>query len=260
MNEPEREKRDIRAAARGLPTAGSCPPEERLVLFYTGRLDQTEEDRVREHLSRCPKCLETARDAREFLDAMRLPQAGKTRPDRARVLPWGVGMATAAAALVIFSIIWFRGSSVPIAIEIPPAPYSSPEVLDKGLIFREGTPAEGLASAMTSYVQGDFAAAERDLERYVAHRPADEQGRFFLGVTRLLNGRSLDAMRELDQVAQTAEEPLRGEARYYFALAALRAGEEGRAAVVLRQLVVQDGPRRAAAAELLKRFESHQGR
>lgn len=76
MNLEEREY--LKAALRARQTEiGPCLNEERIFAFYSGRLEESEAESVRDHLAECPGCLETARDARQFLEAMDNPAAVK---------------------------------------------------------------------------------------------------------------------------------------------------------------------------------------
>jgi cell division protein FtsB len=121
MNAEEREF--LRAAVRARPAAtGPCLSEERLLAFYADRLDGDGAESVREHLAECPRCLELARDARQFLRAMgetggeekaAAATASEVEPVRreswwqALLRPFGrpaLGFATALAALLLLAV------------------------------------------------------------------------------------------------------------------------------------------------------------
>lgn len=262
MNEPGGNNPELKKAAGRFAAAGACPAVERIAAFYAGLGDRGAEEALREHLAACPSCLETARDCREFLEAMQPPGRVSGRRFAARGRLFQAGLASAAALLLIVSAVWYQGRqgertpATPgwsMAVEIPPAGYDPEPSPDAGVAFREEESPLNLDAAMTAYRAGDFKRAETDLENYVLRRAGDERGRFYLGVCRLLNGRTADAARELDQVARTAPEPLRSEARFYLALALLREGDARRAESILKELAAGEGPQRAAASRLLER-------
>ena len=50
--------------------AGGCLDEERLLAFYSTEMMDSEKDAIRDHLADCPRCLNLAREAKEFLNAI----------------------------------------------------------------------------------------------------------------------------------------------------------------------------------------------
>lgn len=204
-----------------------CLDETTVVRFYEGSLPDAEVEQVREHLTICPACLELAREARTFLEAMRGPQA-MPRPTLLH-RSWVKWSLAAAALIPVF--VWV-GSLMRQrdAIEIVAAPYSRASLDNANTAWRGADGADDrFERAMLAYLASDYQAAEQGLEAHVAAHPEDDRGRFYLAVTRLLRGRTTDAVADLSRLAEDSAEPLRSEARWYRALAWLKAGDRDRA-------------------------------
>jgi hypothetical protein len=85
----------LRAAAeRRRPSdSGQCLDEERLLEFYSEALDQSEAERIRNHLAECPHCLGLAREAQQFLRLMSEP--GEPASGQSVFAPSAAGTADA---------------------------------------------------------------------------------------------------------------------------------------------------------------------
>jgi tetratricopeptide (TPR) repeat protein len=203
-----RDDDSLRRAVAGLPAAGPCPGEARLLAFYRGELEEDRADAIREHLATCPACLELARDAREFLAALRGAEpAPAVPPGRVTAVPrsrrtalWIAAAAVAAlAALGLYAI----------RTERPARPAE--------VVWRGDDGSAAYEAAMEHFRAGRFEAAEAALETYVLAHPADDRARLDLAVTRIRVGRTADARRELAQLAEQGEDAVRAEARRWLA-------------------------------------------
>jgi Putative zinc-finger len=76
----------LKAAVRDRRPRGvsSCLDDSQIVAFYPRQLDENEAETVRAHLAECPKCLELARDARQFLRLMTGPAEAEVAGIRAK--------------------------------------------------------------------------------------------------------------------------------------------------------------------------------
>ena len=199
----------LRRAAAELPVAGPCPGESRLLAFYRGEFDEDPADAIREHLATCPACLELARDAREFVAALRgadpapaLPPrrpAAAPRPRRAAL--WAA--AAAATVLAALGLYAFRTER------------QSPRPAE--LVWRGDDGSAAYDAAMEHFRAGRFEAAEAALETYVLAHPADDRARLDLAVARMRVGRTADARRELVRLAEQGDDAVRAEARKWLA-------------------------------------------
>ncbi len=65
----------LKAAIEGrrTPDVGECLDEERLLAFYSTEIRDSEKEAIRDHLADCPRCLNLARDAKEFVRAVGEP-------------------------------------------------------------------------------------------------------------------------------------------------------------------------------------------
>ena len=202
-----RDDDSLRRAAAELPAGGPCLGEPRLLAFYREELDEDQADAVREHLATCPACLELARDAREFLAALRgadpaLPARRLAAAPRSRrTVLWAA--AAAVSVLAVLGLYAFRTERQ------PPRPAE--------VVWRGDDGSAAYDAAMEHFRAGRFEAAEAALETYVLAHPADDRARLDLAVTRIRVGRTADARRELAQLAEQGDDAVRAEARRWLA-------------------------------------------
>lgn len=263
---------DLEAAAAGAPRLGPCPGDDRLLAFYRGELDDAGEEVVRDHLASCADCVARARDARDFAVTVGAA-AGPAPAARWRRGAW-LGLAAAIAGLAIVGL-WSvrRGAGTPPAnqvaaiawndLVVAPAPYEpavAPGGADSDVVYRDGAPGDPFAAAMARYGAGDFAAAETALESLVAARAGGEQARFYLAVTRLINGRAEDARRELISLDRSGAAADHDEIGWYLALALLKTGRTADARERLGAIAVGGGAHATEAGALLNRIEHGTGR
>jgi len=264
--------RDLEAAAADTPRRGPCPGDDRLLALYRGDLDDAGEETIREHLASCAGCVARARDARDFAAAV----GGGTAAAPAvpwRWSPW-IGLAAAVAGLAIVGA-WSvrRGAGTPPAgqvaalawadLVVAPAPYhpaTPPGGQGGDVVYRDGAAGDPFAAAMALYGAGDFPAAETALEALVAARAGGHEARFYLAVTRLINGRSEDARRELEALEPSGVAAERDEVGWYLALALLKTGRVDEARVRLEAIAGGGGARASEAGALLDRLARGTGR
>lgn len=243
--------------------AGPCLDEATTIAFYSGELDAARAEGVRHHLAECRSCLELARDARRFLEAMDAGAAEAAAPvahgSRTRLWP------LAAAACVTLAVGWWwlrqpttsgPAPSRPLAssaaptvrstrwadLRVPKAPYS-PAGLPDDLVWRDdpddaprGSEPGAFDRAMQAYARDDLAEAERRLARVLSREPRHAGAHFFHGVCLLIMGRTQDAIASLQRAREYTDGPARDAALYYLALAHLKAGAPDRALPLLEEL------------------------
>jgi len=227
---------------------------------------------VRDHLASCADCVARALDARDFAVTVATP-AGPAPAARWRRGAW-LGLAAAVAGLAIVGL-WSvrRGAGTPSAdpaaviawgdLAVAPAPYApaAPPGDARGdVVYRDGASADPFAAAMERYGAGDFATAETALESLVAARAGGEQARFYLAVTRLINGRAEDARRELMALDRSGGAANHEEIGWYLALALLKTGRTADARERLGAIAAGGGAHAAGAGALLERIERGTGR
>ena len=263
---------DFEAAAAGAARRGPCPGDDRLLVFYQGDLDQAGEETIRDHLASCADCVARARDARDF--AVTVGAAvGPAPASRWRRGAW-LGLAAAIAGLAIVGL-WSvrRGTGTPPANQVAAIAWSDLAVApalyapahpsgDAGgdVVYRDGTAGDPFAAAMERYGAGDFATAETALESLVAARAGGEQARFYLAVTRLINGRAEDARRELMSLDRSGGVTNHDEIGWYLALALLKTGRTADARERLGAIAAGGGAHATEAGALLERIEPGTGR
>src|SRR5688500_17490038 len=76
----------LKAVARHPQPRGvcSCLDDNQIVAFYSRQLDANNAETICAHLADCPKCLELARDARQFLGLMTGPAEANVVAIRAK--------------------------------------------------------------------------------------------------------------------------------------------------------------------------------
>lgn len=243
--------------------AGPCPSAERLVALYAGHLSEAESASIGEHLATCPRCLELARDARQFAAAMREePEPAEAGP-RFRALPPSLRWAAAAALLIAVagSLALYLGSrrTAEVVVELAKAPFVSAALDPDAILYRDAGGLDpdverSLQAAMAPYQRDDFAAAESSLQAHLALHPTDQRARFYRAVSLLLLERDEEALALLEDVERMASPVLVGEARWYRALGLLRSGQRDTARAELQLIAQSEGSHRSEAMALLDRL------
>lgn len=241
---------------------GPCPPDGQIVALRQGLLSEAEADAVREHVAMCRRCLETTRDARRFVAAMQ-----ENRPTtRAAMATWRILAAAAALAGVAIwaGTVWIghrrvsEDRSAWAALRIAPAPCPAgggDDLVWRGDGARPG--GDALDAATVRYRAGDWDGAVTDLASYVSSRPDDPHGRFYLGVARLMSGRSAAAATDLEAALDLPGAP--ADARWYLALARLKSGNTAGARPELERVAASESAHRDEARRLLDRLSGAGG-
>jgi hypothetical protein len=272
-------KAAVQARARAL--AAPCLDEQQLVAFYSGEASEEQAEAIRDHLAECGRCLELARDAREFLEDARegpavapMPVAitqvslvpPKPAPPRARPL------LAAAAAVVLGVGLWWAQKTPP-APAPPPAPTVAPPVHTFGdlpvakapyvrprgagddIVWRGDeppteAPRDAFSRAMLLYERDDFAGAERRLALVTPRDARHAEASFYRGVSLLLLGRASDAIAPLEVASRLGRGAERQDALWYLALARLKSGDTKAAVAALEAVAGAPCPHRAEAERL----------
>ena len=216
------------------PSVFTCPTDATLASFYAGELRAHEEDVVRDHLVDCAACIERARDAAAFAEAMKDGARGVAGGPRfGRVPTWAAAVAAVFVAAA-FVFLWRMGPGPadPAArwrdFAVDPAPGDSEDA--NGIVWRGGEqpaspPVAGsFAWAIAPYRTGDFVEAVTRLDRRLRDDPGDER------------------------------------ARFYLALSCLKMGNEDRAVALLRDIASRPGDRAERARALLAEITSRSKR
>jgi tetratricopeptide (TPR) repeat protein len=259
--------RDLKKAL-ARPSRTPCPGEEALVAFYRGGVSEADADAIRDHLAACASCVELARDARAFVEAMRGADGDVMPMSRAK--RWlALAAALAAGAILAISIARSRPApsleavlATPAApalrswkdLPITAAPYA-PAPEDE-LLYRSDAPADAsdFTEVMAPYVRGNYAAAEAALGRFLQAHPRDARASFYRGVTLLLLGRPEEA-EPLLRAAATTGRPFQ-DARWYLALARLQSGDQAAALADLDAVAAEGGAKALEAARLASEVRS----
>jgi uncharacterized protein HemY len=112
-------------------------------------------------------------------------------------------------------------------------------------------------SALAAYARADYHMAERQLAR-ASTGNAEPGVQFFLGVSRLMLGRSSDALAPLVGALAPPENPYALEARFYLAKAFLQLGQPDSAAAHLRLVSGDTSTLARQARALLVRIDQVQ--
>jgi hypothetical protein len=280
-------KEYVKAVIQARKPRGACLDEEQVMAFYSSQLRETEIEAIRDHLAECPTCLELAREARQFLQAMSEPIQVGTDLSLYSHAPWHrvhwrklFLLAASVVIAVSVALLLWRGWPVEAPAERQaetPSPSSSttPEPRenpwrDLEIVKAEYTPAvapsdeliwrdEGasgsprlrpFARAMRPYERNDFAEAERRLARFLEKNPTHAEAHFYRGVSLLLLGRATDAIAPLEATVGHGHGRVVEEAHWYLALAYLKAGEPSKALKPLDAVVATSGRHRAEAEKL----------
>ncbi|KAB2963170.1 MAG: hypothetical protein F9K18_08925, partial [Thermoanaerobaculia bacterium] len=128
--------------------ASRCPDEARWVDLARGTLPAAQVERLRDHLSSCPRCVEAARDARRFLAALGELEERPAASARKRRIALIAATLLAAAGLALV-LEQRRDAPDPLARWASgalAAPNPLPGSVDDELVFRgdsDGPPTRG---------------------------------------------------------------------------------------------------------------------
>lgn len=282
VDELDRLRAAFGSSSDGAVSAADCPRPDRIWAAARGEAGRAETRRLVDHTISCAACAEDWRLAREL--SARLEPAARVSaqwsgwPQFVRALNSGP-LAAAAAAIVLFvgaaialSILrepradsGTAGSSRPVdsaARAVPPRaqpvlPLEPPTVklsAAHSLATRRGENTddrflEELGRALEPYRAGDLAAASERLQNVATRYPRAPEPVLYQGVSLLLIGRPVEAVRPLERAREIADESLVREASWYLAVAYERSGQGARAIGELRQLCDTRGEHARAACE-----------
>jgi tetratricopeptide (TPR) repeat protein len=158
---------------------------------------------------------------------------------------WGAlaGALAAGLAVVILGGEPRIGGQGPgrVPIEAYPLPTQS--------LRAAGPDAADRAAGMESYARGDYDQAARRLDLHLAAAPDDDEARFYLAVSLLLDGKARAAIPHLDRLVATGDGVWRDS--WYLAQAYLAIGEPDAARPYLRQVAASQDVYAARAREQL---------
>lgn len=273
------------------PVSGGCLENDRLIDFYSDRLDAAASAELREHLVACPACRERAQQARLFLTVMCEPiSAQPARPAKlswmpTRGAPFLMAMAATVVVGVVAILLWRTSggeypreqqalSSTPSDLQpgtpltnpwrnltVAKADYSPPVAGPDEMFYRNGKPAPPTGStlplAMEPYERNDFGEAARRLAKFLEKNPTAAEAHFYRGVSLLLLDRTSEAIAPLRAAIENGEGVLEDDARWYLAMAFLKSARYAEALEQLDSLSAAPGPRRLAAEGLRQEVRSN---
>jgi tetratricopeptide (TPR) repeat protein len=109
-------------------------------------------------------------------------------------------------------------------------------------LFREG---------MRAYVAGDYQAAAAELERAAKLDSSRPDIAYFLGIARLMNGNTAEAIGALERTIAMGDSPFLGDAHFYLAKAHLTDGDVASARSELEAAAALAGGGQSEAVRLL---------
>jgi len=278
-------KEYLKTSAQRRPRAAPCLDEDQLVEFYLGRLEESRNDSIQDHLAECSDCLELSKDVRQFLAMMdeSVDAIDAVPAEASHSSPFGLGvgprlflLAASVVIAVAAGIVYWRGSRVeapppqaqapqptPSAAAAPENPWRdlqiakaqyTPATTPQGeLLYRDDSAQaqrkpSAFAQAMQPYERNDFAEADRRLKQFTEKNPGHAAAQFYRGVSLLLLGKTADAVAPLEAAATLGQGRLREEALWYLAQTYLKTGDYSKALEQL-DVVIQTSSKHRADAE-----------
>ena len=114
-------KEYLKTSAQRRPRAARCLDEDQLVEFYLGRLEESRNDSIQDHLAECSDCLELSKDVRQFLAEMdeSMDSIDAVPAEGSHSSPFGLGvgprlflLAASVVIAVAAGIVYWQGSRV----------------------------------------------------------------------------------------------------------------------------------------------------
>lgn len=197
-----------------------CLSEENIKGYLTNRLSEEERFRVENHLLDCPLCS----DAVDGYAAMEVDQsAGKgvgQQAVRLQMSNWRFFSAAAAILVLIAAAIWIFPKQP--STEKLFADYYTSYDSDLDIRFRQSgqttNPADTpLTKGLRAYAQKDYAGSIPQLEAYLMENPNHLVSLFYLGLSKMEEGRDAEAIQQFDAVQKAGQE-YSEESTWYLAL------------------------------------------
>jgi len=286
-------KEYLKTSAQRRPRAAPCLDEDQLVEFYLGRLEESRNDSIQDHLAECSDCLELSKDVRQFLAAMgeAADSNNGVAGEVSHSSPFGLGvgprlllLAASVVIAVAAGIVYWQGSRVkapspPQArapqptpapttrenpwrdLQIAKAQYTPATTPHDELLYRDDSPQanrkpSAFTQAMQPYERNDFAEADRRLGQFTEKNPGHAAAHFYRGVSLLLLGKPAEAIAPLETAVAKGEGRVREEARWYLAQTYLKTGDYSKALEQLDSVIQISGKRRSDAEALRKQVKA----
>lgn len=285
-------KEYLKTSAQRRPRAAPCLDEDQLVEFYLGRLEESRNDSIQDHLAECADCLELSKDVRQFLAVMdeSMDSIDAVPAETSHSSPFGLGvgprlflLAASVVIAVAAGIVYWQGSRVvapppqaqgpqptPSATTTPENPWRDLQIAKAQYtpattpqdepLYRDDSPQaqrkpSAFAQAMQPYERNDFAEADRRLKQFTEKNPGHAAAQFYRGVSLLLLGKSAEAIAPLETAVAKGEGRMREEAHWYLALTYLKTGDHLKALEQLDNVIQISGKRRTDAEALKKQVK-----
>ena len=280
-------KEYLKTSAQRRPRAARCLDEDQLVEFYLGRLEESRNDSIQDHLAECSDCLELSKDVRQFLAEMdeSMDSIDAVPAEGSHSSPFGLGvgprlflLAASVVIAVAAGIVYWQGSRVeappPQAQGLQPTPsatttpenpwrdlqiakaqYTPATTPHDELLYRDDSPQaqpkpSAFAQAMQPYERNDFAETDRRLKQFTEKNPGHAAAHFYRGVSLLLLGKSAEAIAPLETAVARGEGRMREEAHWYLAQTYLKTGDYSKALEQLDVLIQTSSKHRADTEQL----------
>lgn len=253
-NDVERLRRAFTALGASAHDPAGCPDAGRIWATVAGEETPEQARAVVLHSATCAACGTALRLAREIAAGAQLDTQGGASSRRWRLALLAASLLVAAAGAWIL----VRGLGAPSAdpwadMTIAKADYAP----EDELVWRGGDApsAPSFEQGMQAYQRDDLVRAAELLARSAETEPRPAAALFYRGVSLLLSGKSAESVAALES-AERAGGPLREEACWYLARAALKAGDREKARRALDRLIAEEGKHHQDALELRNELEA----
>ncbi len=221
--------------------------------YLTGQLPEEHQQAFEEHYFGCSECFARLETVRTIQTAARTVKPGSAGNR------WMGGALGLAAALALATGLWHWSTAKPYH---PPSTAASDRLILLAafdapswnpVTLRGAGPAQSdsLRAAMKTYQAGDYAAAAEQLGAVVAQQPTLTEARFYWGISSVEAGNRAAGIEQLRQVVAAGDTPWLEQARFYLAKALVGGGDIAGATSQLEQLVAIRGDLAGEAQKLL---------
>jgi hypothetical protein len=247
--------------------APGCPPPALLRAASVGALPDEIAGGIGAHVHACAICRQLTADLLDLDTEIDMLEDARIRRrvDRGRRAPvWRIAAiaatVTIAAGGALLVLAASKIGAIPVvdrpARATPRPPFVSilsadklaPRITAATLVWRGGGDRFelDLAAALKPYADNNFKAAGAALERLASRYPDRAEPVLYLGVSRLLMDRPLEAEKALRKAASLGG-PMVDDARWYLSVALYQNGHRPEARQLLADLCVKNGARSAEA-------------
>lgn len=231
--------------------------------YLEGKLEQSEKEKIDEHLEHCPLCADAVDGYRtiedwekscELISTIEKKVVHRITDQQNGKTEWRRYFSIAAVLLLVSTIIFYIFNSM--------ATGGTDKIFNEYFVLypnttpivRSEVSADTFLQAMSAYEIEDFNTALNLLEKVLAQNPANAEARFYAGMASLELHETAKSIDYFKSVAAIETSEFKQHSQWYLALAFLKNQDEKSAMVVLKEIAASGRKYQKFASELITKL------